>query len=83
MSYKNYNFEIIERIRREIDLENGKILINIVVFTKHVTRSVVYICRSKKGLLLPVCEQCLNESNKYKTRQKKISRMSREYECSW
>ena len=47
MRYKNYNFEIIERIRREIDLENGKILINIVVFTKHVTRSVVYICRSK------------------------------------
>lgn len=39
MSNKNYNFEIIERIRREIDLENGKILINKVVFTKHVTRS--------------------------------------------
>ena len=36
MSNKNYNFEIIERIRREIDLENGKILINKV---EHVTRS--------------------------------------------
>ena len=56
MSNKNYNFEIIERIRREIDLENGKILINKV---EHVTRSgflkKVYICSSKTGLLLPVC----------------------------
>ena len=54
MSNKNYNFEIIERIRREIDLENGKILINKVVFTKHVTRSgflkwFIYVVQKRDG----------------------------------
>ena len=39
MSNKNENFELLERIRRELDLENGKIWINTVTFTEHATCS--------------------------------------------
>ena len=39
MSNKNENFELLERNRRELDLENGKIWINTVTFTEHATCS--------------------------------------------